>query len=211
MPAYPETYLYHAMKNLGEVMQTAQEELSLPVDEFCFMFISSGIASQFEKGNPKYVAGKTGREIAFEVYEKTFGEVPVYKSYIICEALSPEYWVGWILAYYQWYTGHSFRSIQKVFPASELLKRYHPLHEADEMKTVDIIDSRFQKQASVNRLQEYRRLLGLSQSELAKRSGVNIRSIQQYEIGAKDIKKASVTTVIALSKALNCNTEALLN
>ena len=211
MSAYPETYLNYAMKNLGEAMQTACEELSLPIDDFGFMFITSGIASQFEKGNPKYVAGKNGREIAFEVYEKTFGEDPSLDSCIIDEFISPEYWVGWILAYYQWYTGHSFHSIQKIYPASELLERYHPLHEADEMKTVDIIDRRFQKQASVNRLQEYRRLLGFSQSELAKRSGVNVRSIQQYEIGAKDIKKASVTTVIALSKALNCDTESLLN
>jgi DNA-binding XRE family transcriptional regulator len=211
MSAYQETYLYHAMKNLGEAMQTACEELSLPVDEFVFMFITSGIASQYEKGNPKYVAGKTGREIAFEVYEKTFGEVPAVHSYIIGNDPSPEYWVGWILAYYQWHSGRSFHSIQNTYSAGELLKHYHPLHEADEMKTVDIINNRFQKQSSVNRLREYRKRLGLSQSELAAQSGVHLRSIQQYEIGAKDIKKASVTTVIALSKALNCDTESLLN
>lgn len=60
-------------------------------------------------------------------------------------------------------------------------------------------------------LKEYRNRLGISQAELSKRSGVHIRSIQQYEIGAKDIKKASVTTVIALSKALYCDTEDLLS
>ena len=210
MSAYPETYLNYAMKNLGEAMQTACEELSLPINDFGFMFITSGIASQFEKGNPKYVAGKAGREIAFEVYEKTFGEVPALNSYIIGNDPSPEYWVGWILAYYQWYTGKSFQAIQKVVSMEELLKKYHPFHEADERKTVDYIDAKFLKKNAINRLQEYRKRLGLSQSELAAQSGVHLRSIQQYEIGAKDIKKASVTTVIALSKALNCGTEDLL-
>ena len=40
------------------------------------------------------------------------------------------------------------------------------------------------------------------QSELAKASGINLRTLQQYEIGAKDISKASVSTVLALSKVL---------
>lgn len=211
MSSYPETYLSDAMDILGRAIQTATEEFSISVDDFLQMFIVSDIATQFEKGNPKYVTGMSGCELAFLVYEKVHGELPKNHSIVYENTPSPEYWVGWILAYYQWYSGHSFRSIQSTFSAGDLLKRYHPLHEADEMKTVELIDARFKKQATANRLQAYRKLIGLSQSELAERSGVNLRSIQQYEIGAKDIKKASVTTVIALSKALYCDAEELLS
>lgn len=46
----------------------------------------------------------------------------------------------------------------------------------------------------------------LSQSELAKASGVNVRMIQYYEQGVKDIGRASVSTVIALAEALGVST-----
>lgn len=210
MPAYNETYLFDAMQILGSAMQCAHEELELSLDDFMHMFIASGIAKQFELGNPKYVAGKAGREITFESYYHIMGSYPDCASKIHYALPSEEYWVGWVLAYYQWYSGRSFQSIQKTISMEELLNKYHPLHEADERKTVEYIDAKFLKESAINRLQEYRKRLGLSQSELANRSGVHLRSIQQYEIGAKDIKKASVTTVIALSKALYCDTEDLL-
>ena len=49
----------------------------------------------------------------------------------------------------------------------------------------------------------------MSQSELAKEAGINLRTLQQYEIGAKDINKASVSTVLALSRVLKCNVKDL--
>ena len=50
----------------------------------------------------------------------------------------------------------------------------------------------------------------LTQTELAKRSGVSLRSIQMYEQKNKDINKANVTSLYMLSKALNCNIEDLI-
>lgn len=51
---------------------------------------------------------------------------------------------------------------------------------------------------------------GLSQSELAERSGVNVRMIQHYEQGVKDINKAQAITVYKLTEALGCSMEELL-
>ena len=59
-------------------------------------------------------------------------------------------------------------------------------------------------------LKEYRAAVGLSQSQLAKVSGVNLRMIQYYEQGAHDINKAEALTVYKLSKALNCTMEDLI-
>lgn len=50
----------------------------------------------------------------------------------------------------------------------------------------------------------------LSQKELSERSGVNLRMIQYYEQGVKDINKAEAMTVYKLSEALNCNVWELL-
>ena len=46
---------------------------------------------------------------------------------------------------------------------------------------------------------------GISQAELAKASGVNLRMIQHYEQGDKSINKASVITVLKLAEALDCD------
>lgn len=59
-------------------------------------------------------------------------------------------------------------------------------------------------------LSEYRKKSGLSQSQLAEKSGINFRMIQYYEQGARDISKASAMTVYSLAKALGCTMEDLL-
>lgn len=62
----------------------------------------------------------------------------------------------------------------------------------------------------MTRLQYVRRAIDISQSELAKRSGVSIRTIQALEIGARDIDKASVVTVLKLAQALGCKIEDII-
>ncbi len=50
-------------------------------------------------------------------------------------------------------------------------------------------------------LQEQRKKAGLSQSELAALSGVNVRMIQKYEQGSNDIDKALLSTICSLALA----------
>lgn len=52
---------------------------------------------------------------------------------------------------------------------------------------------------------------GLTQAELAERSGINVRMIQHYEQGTKDINKASVITVLQLAEALDCDVYDIIN
>lgn len=52
---------------------------------------------------------------------------------------------------------------------------------------------------------------GMTQAELAERSGVNLRSIQNYEQGFKDINKAQVLTVLELAEALECDIYDIIN
>lgn len=60
-------------------------------------------------------------------------------------------------------------------------------------------------------LAKFRRVVGYSQKILAQISGVNLRMIQQYESGSRDINKASVQTIWMLAKALRCSVEELVN
>lgn len=59
---------------------------------------------------------------------------------------------------------------------------------------------------------EFRRqTLRLTQKTLSERSGVNLRMIQHYEQGVKDINKAQSITLYKLAKALKCDMEDLLD
>lgn len=59
-------------------------------------------------------------------------------------------------------------------------------------------------------LKELREEKGLSRRELADRSGVNLRSIQDYEQGHKKISSAKSETVYRLSLSLGCSADELL-
>ena len=87
---------------------------------------------------------------------------------------------------------------------------YPTLHEAHENKFVEILDKIIARQELPTKLSALRKNVGYSQKELAEKSGVTIRMIQQYEQRAKDINKASVSNLIALSKTLGCRIEDLL-
>lgn len=62
----------------------------------------------------------------------------------------------------------------------------------------------------MSNLKLWRQRRGMSQAQLAKASGVNIRMIQYYEQGKNDINRAEALSVYRLAQALVCSMEALL-
>lgn len=62
----------------------------------------------------------------------------------------------------------------------------------------------------MSKLQERRKAAGLSQSQLAGRAELSVRSLQHYEQGMLDINKAAAITVLRLARALNCPVDDLL-
>lgn len=209
--AYNESYLDDAMKNLGDMVHYAVVDCGYEVDEFFKIFITSGIASRFERGNPKYVAGMSGVELVQEIL-RTVCNVTNFPKASYQEGCSREYWAGWILAYYQWFRKKRFEDIvSEGLPVSRICDMY-VLHEADESKFVenaDIIIERY-KSESQSKLQKIRKARGFTQKQLSEASGVTMRMIQLYEQRQNDINKAQVNVVLNLAKALGCSIEDLL-
>lgn len=210
--AYSELYLDDAMKNLGDMVEFAVCDLGFDPDEFFGWFISSGIASKFEKGNPKYVAGMSGFELAETVLKET--NVTYKKrepSYP--DAKGREYWAGWILAYYQWVTGKRFEDIVKDGLALSTVLSMYILHEADESKFVESANEIIarNKENRKTKLFEIRKARGFTQQQLSDASGVTLRMIQLYEQKQNDISKAQASVVISLARALGCEVEDLID
>ena len=207
--AYDNQYLDDAMKCLGEAFEYAANSCQMDMDSFLELFIGTGYAEQFAAGVPKVVSGTSGTELVMDVLIKS-GTDNTFPQARIDYDYSPQYWSGWILAYYQWYTGRNFKEIQKHITMQEIEKLYPTLHEASEKKFVDIVNGMIRKKNPPTRLQAQRKISGYSQRELAEKVGVNLRTLQQYEIRAKDINKAAGATLLALSKVLGCRVEDLL-
>lgn len=209
IPAYAEEYLNDSMKNLGEAFDYAVNACGIDIETFMGLFIASGYADLFGKGVPKVVSGLSGTELVMEVVNKA-GPVYSFPKPQIEYDYSAEYWCGWILAYYQWKTGRTFKDIEVNLSVTEVLKMYPTLHEAAEDKFVDTANAIILRRNNTTRLQRQRKLCGLTQKELAEKSGVKLRTLQQYEMKAKDINKASVSTILALASVLSCRIEDLM-
>ncbi|MBO4266722.1 MAG: helix-turn-helix transcriptional regulator [Lachnospiraceae bacterium] len=207
--AFRETYLFDAMRNLGEMTEYAHDACDADIDNALRCFVISGYADRFGHGDPRVVAGISGTELYIRIMEKC-GVLREWPRALIRYKTDEQYWVGYILAMFQWRTGIPFRSIINVIKTEDLYRMYPALHTASDDRAVDSVVELYQKRAIVSRLQEYRKMLGMTQSSLSKSSGVNLRTLQQYEIGDKDIRKASVDKVLALSNVLHCYPEDII-
>lgn len=211
MKGYSELYLNDAKKNLGEMIEYAVVDLGYEPDAFFGYFISSGIADKFGKGNPKYVAGMSGIELAEDVL-RTVGMKVKSKQCDHTGYKGIAYWSGWILAYYQWETGRRFEDIVNDGLTLSCVFSMYILHEADESKFVDTANEMIARNNAErkSKLSVIRKARGFTQAELAKTSGISLRMIQLYEQKQNDISKAQVDTVLALCKALGCDVEDLI-
>ena len=207
--AYNKVYLDDAMRNLGEAMDFAKNVCRLDLDDFLGMFIVSGLAEQFGKGVPKYVSGLSGTELVFEVLQKVGFPFPIRKAQTEYDC-SLEYWCGWSLAYFQWFTGRSFENIRTCISLREIERLYPAFHEASEEKFVDTLNTIIRKKGLPTRLQTMRKNNHLTQKSLCEKSGVNLRTLQQYETRSKDINKAAAETLHSLAQVLSCEINELL-
>ena len=72
--AYDEEYVELAQRTLGDMLDYAVNTLSLELETYWRIFLTSRISKEYEKGNPTYVAGMNGCELADKVLENTILE-----------------------------------------------------------------------------------------------------------------------------------------
>ncbi len=207
--AYPKVYLNKVQAMLGDAFDYAVNVCNIEAADFVKMFLGSSVSKQIECGDRAYIQGNSGIDVVLDVVAETTGKqlqvIPQERM-----ERSSEYWIGWAVAYYQWYSDRKYSEIFASVSFAELQQMYHTLHEADISKFVELVDSRIKEHFPETNLKRIRLTYGCTQAELAKRSGVGLRSIQMYEQRNKDINKAAVETVYRLSKVLGCKIEDLI-
>lgn len=210
--AYNHYYLEDAMNNVGSMLDYAVNAVHCDISMFFEMFLASGVASQIEIGNSRFVSGLSGVELCEMVLKKS-SDIDIKNIDYQLFGHSKEFWAGWSLAYYQWFRAKSFLYIQRNgLDINRIVEMYPTLHEADLSKFVETADSIIENYLveRPNVFKTIRKQAKLTQQRLAEISGVTLRMIQAYEQGDQDIRKAEAQTVFALSKALGCSPEMII-
>ena len=207
--AYQEIYLSKAQGALGDAFDYAINACKIHGEDFVKLFMASDVSKRLERGDPAVLAGKSGIEIALDVFLETTGKTPDVPPKDSMTR-TKEYWIGWAVAYYQWYSARSYTEIFRALSFDALQGLYYTLHEADISKFVEIADERVRAHFKDTNLKRIRKAYGLTQAALGERSGVTLRSIQMYEQRRKDINKASVESLYCLTKVLGCHIEDLM-
>lgn len=207
--AYYEGYLDDAMDTMGNMMDYALNTCGMNGEDFFYMFLASGTARQFELGNPRYLAGMTGAEIVREIVLREKGiELNEPEEYDLDK--SPEYWCGWILAYYQWRTCRSFRRIRQIVSIEEILWMYPTHHEADEEHFVDTMNRLYQRRHTKTYLRQRMEAARISREELSAQAGIPCETIRELEEDDSKIASIDARSLFQISKVLGCTMEDLM-
>ena len=207
--AYQEIYLNKGQAALADAFDYAINTCKISGSNFINLFLSSTVSKRLENGEPAVIAGKSGIEIAIDIILETTGKIiDLGKPVSINRSI--EYWIGWSIAYYQWYSSRKYSEIFEALSYDDFYKMHYTLHEADITKFCDIVDERIRKYSTETNLKRIRILYGITQAQLAKSSNTSLRSIQMYEQRQKDINKASAETLYNISKVLGCSIEDLI-
>lgn len=60
------------------------------------------------------------------------------------------------------------------------------------------------------KLKEMRQARGLSQSQLAEKAGMNVRTLQHYEQGSKNFDHARIDTIVRICLVLDCRLDEII-
>lgn len=202
--SYDEAYLEVARISLGTMLDFAVNQMGQDLERFWQAFLDSGLSDRFGRGDYQIIAGRSGVELAYNVRELSGEDPSQLISYEPSLDRSPEYWLGWALAYYQWVTVMSFREITDTVSIGRILDLYNPYHEMDILQFCDRMDQLCGRE-EVSRLQLRRNMADLSQSELSALARVPLRTLQKYERKERDLSMASFETVYRLAQVLCCD------
>ena len=176
MRAYLSDYVPHAQRILGDMLDFAVNTCDMDIDEYFELFTVSSVSTQFQNGNPTYIAGKTGCELVREVIADAGMEPLSVKDEMYLDK-SPEYWASCALAYYQLYTCRTFIKIHKAVSLKQIVSMYSIYHEMDITHFIDTMNELWDNYYKETNLKRLRKLAGLSQRELSDLSGVPLRQI----------------------------------
>lgn len=128
---YDVSYVDEVMTNFGYMCHSSVVLFKTPLEEFFPKFLDSPFCKGVEDGNPHFLVGYSGVEMAKEIlgkhrkagYYYTMGDIWT--------------WIGRSIALVQWYTCREFKLILEMQPLSVWYQMYNAYHTMDESQLLD--------------------------------------------------------------------------
>ena len=212
--SYDESLLSQAVNTLGKAFDFADKHLPGGMEHFFDLFVVSPTARTFDGPDAQPAVGISGIVLVLSVCDS--GQNSGLDTMLMSGRRLPRdqrdraRWCGEVLAYHQWETGRTFRSISTYLSAADLIALHADYRVASPRVVSAVIEKSFARTSSPTRLKTLRAAAGLTQAALASSSGVSLRSIQQYEQRKKDINHAQAISVYRLAQTLSCRMEDML-
>ena len=201
-------YVEDIRQRLGAYFDYAVNGLQISGQEAAGVLVDSGLARELEVQNPRFVAGMSGIELLTWAYG-SIGR-PVQLDHPECNILSQDYWLGYMLGYFQCMTGWEYKRIFETVSYADLREMFYSTQDLSEDDYVKCVLNKLNGQSRETRLAALRKAAGWTQQQLADKVGISYRAIQQYEQGQKDINKAAAETVRKLSLVFGCAMEEVM-
>lgn len=135
--AYDAIYIDEVMEHFGYMCHCSVVLFNTPLEEFFPKFFDNYLCRGIEEGNPHYLVGYSGKEMA----EMVLGRHSDVNNYF--DIGSFWMWVGRSIALVQWYTSHSFKTILEMQPLPVWYYMFRAYHTADESHLLEWADSVF--------------------------------------------------------------------
>ena len=197
-------YLDDARETLGALLDIGVNEWKVPGDDLAQAFLACRAWRSSSSGATRRTCRENRLSTCCVCWPRTSiperSVAPEHAQVVPRE----DYWLGWILAYYQMETGRPYRQVFDAIPYEELAGMFYPLHEAPEEKFVEALNHRLAAAQLPTRLYRQRKICGVSQKQLAEASGVGLRSIELHARRQKNINHAAAETLYRLAFALHC-------
>ena len=137
--AYDDLYLLDAKRKLSIVVDYLAYCCECSNLDIQKILSKSTFLKLFCEGNPLYISGMSGIELA-KLVASEFIDISNIHDYEPTFEKTPEYWAGWVLADYCWY---SFCDLERVLYAvsfDEILSMYAVYHEVGKNRFYEAMD-----------------------------------------------------------------------
>ncbi len=117
----------------------------MTLKSFSTLFLQTNIPEYIEIGYTTYIAGKDGVDFCLEIEREVFHvdtrNRPLPQNTDFCTTATQDYWVGYMIALYQWHSNLTFQEIFNKVSVKDFYDYYWRYHQEDETKFLQELDS----------------------------------------------------------------------
>lgn len=120
----------------------AVQEGGYTLEEYMELIAKSEVVEALGGFHPRWCVGISG----YELYGYVVGmECKSPENFVDMAGRTPDinYWTGWALALYHWWSAHSFKDIIETIPVKDWMFLYHPLHTCGDNKVIEVLDEKY--------------------------------------------------------------------